>query len=153
MIRRAFWPLTAVVTLAVAVLLFGYPTRTFLDQRASLGQEQAVVDRLASQNAALQNEASQLKTPAEIESLARQEYGLVEPGQEAYAILPSPRPSPPAGTQPDPAVGSSGTEPGGSLDAASTPARGPGGSDPGAAGKADPGGLWSRFVHQLEFWR
>ena len=33
-----------------------------------------------------------LKKPEEIERMAREEYGMVRPGEEAYAILPAPTP-------------------------------------------------------------
>jgi cell division protein FtsB len=161
--RRVVWAIAAVVALAVGMFLFGYPTRTYLDQRAALAQEQSTAFALASQNQTLRSEAAKLQTPAEVQQLARQQYGLVEPGQEAYAILPAP-------------AGSRASEPG--TKKLSTPTRNPAlnsgrstasgsstshqqkssaGSSALAGGAgggslAPKSGLWSHIVHQLEFW-
>lgn len=133
--RRALWGVVAGVVVAVGLFLFGYPTRTYLEQRAQLTQEQAKLERLASQNQSLSAEASRLQSTGEIERIARQNYGLVQPGQEAYAILPSPS----AGGGSAPASGSTT-----STSSAPKPAA--------SHHSSHSGGLWSRFVHQLEFW-
>jgi hypothetical protein len=57
---------------------------------------------LSAENAKLDQRRQQLQTDAEIERLAREQYGLVKPGEEAYAILP-PKPGPAATTAPAPA--------------------------------------------------
>lgn len=74
--------------LFVAVL----PTRSYLAQRASVRKAQHQLDALDNQNRRLEAEAHRLTTPAEIERLARAQYGLVRPGEQAYAILPAPKP-------------------------------------------------------------
>ena len=140
--RRALWGVVAGVVVAVGLFLFGYPTRTYLEQRSQLTQEQAKLDRLAAANQGLSTEASRLQNTAEIERIARQDYGLVQPGQEAYAILPSP-----SSSSVSPSASASG---GSSAHATSTRAR-PSGSSSGHPSHSS-GGLWSRFIHQLEFW-
>ena len=45
---------------------------------------------LDQQNAQLAAEAAKLQTNAEIERLARSQYHLVRPGEQAFAILPPP---------------------------------------------------------------
>ena len=88
-----------VVFLAVAV----FPTRTYLDQRDQISAEQAKVHVLGQENAKLAARVQELHTDAEIERLARQQYNLVRPGEEAYAILPGPNdPQPPAPAPPEP---------------------------------------------------
>jgi hypothetical protein len=47
---------------------------------------------LSAENAKLDQRRQQLQTDAEIERLAREQYGLVKPGEEAFAILP-PKPA------------------------------------------------------------
>lgn len=88
-VRRAVWPLVTGV-IVVGVLFLGvFPTRTWLDQRS---ERDAVAERLAvlrEQNARLERRASQLHTDAEVERLAREQYNLVRPGEEAYALLPA----------------------------------------------------------------
>ncbi len=77
----------------VGLLAFGVlPTRAFLAQRGDTAatQEQLVV--LREQNAALADRLEALSTPEEIERLAREQYNLVHPGEEAYSVLPAPLP-------------------------------------------------------------
>jgi cell division protein FtsB len=81
---------------AVGALFIGvFPTRAILDQRRQLAQAQQRLDQVDARNQELEDRVQALGTDDEIERLAREEYDLVFPGQEAYAILPSP-PAPPA---------------------------------------------------------
>jgi cell division protein FtsB len=79
---------------AVAVLLvlgtFVFPTRTFLSQRTAIAEAELQLEVLEEQNARLGEQAASLRDDAEIERLAREQYNLVRPGEEAYALLPSP---------------------------------------------------------------
>ena len=47
---------------------------------------------LRAQNAAYEERIERLQTVEEIERLAREQYNLVFPGEEAYAVLPAPLP-------------------------------------------------------------
>jgi cell division protein FtsB len=76
------------VVLAVAV----FPTSTYLDQRAATREVEERLDVLRAQNAAYERRIERLQTTEEIERLAREEYNLVFPGEEAYAVLPAPLP-------------------------------------------------------------
>ena len=88
--RRALWPLLASVVL-VGVLFAGvFPTRTFLAQRTSIARAEKQLDVLGEQNAELERRARELQRDSEIERLAREQYNLVKPGEEAYAVLPPP---------------------------------------------------------------
>jgi cell division protein FtsB len=90
--RRLMWPLLASVTI-VALLFIGlYPVRTFLAQRGTLNRAEHQLEVLKQQNAQLDQRVQALNTDTEIEQLARERYNLVRPGEEAYAILPSPPP-------------------------------------------------------------
>jgi cell division protein FtsB len=89
-LRRALWPLLASVVF-VGVLFAGvFPTRTYLAQRASISHAEKQLSVLGQQNAELQKRAKELQTDAEIERLAREQYNLVKPGEDAFAILPPP---------------------------------------------------------------
>lgn len=88
--RRAVWMAVASVVLVGVAFVTVFPTGTYLHQRQSLTQVQAQLAQLRRQDRALSEQAAQLDTNAEIARLARQDYGLVLPGQEAYAILPRP---------------------------------------------------------------
>jgi hypothetical protein len=75
----------------VAVLgLFVFPTRSYLDQRRELSSTEQRIRILAAQNAALSAQVDKLHTDAEIERIAREQYHLVKPGEQAFAILPAP---------------------------------------------------------------
>ena len=151
-VRRARWSLALLVALAMAMFLLGFPLRTYVEQRSALGQARATAARLSVDDRSLRAEAAQLQTPAEIERLARERYGLVRPGQEEYAILPAPGyhlPWAPPVTVPAGPASASGAAPGTASTSAST---GTGRSHPGPAARPGGGGLFSRFLHQLEFW-
>ena len=77
----------------LGVLAIGvFPTRSFLEQRATTHQTEQRLAVLDQQNKDLAAQLQALNTPAEIERLAREQYNLVRPGEEAYSVLPSPLP-------------------------------------------------------------
>ena len=47
---------------------------------------------LQRENELLEQRITVLKTDAEVERIAREQYNLVRPGEEAYAVLPAPAP-------------------------------------------------------------
>jgi cell division protein FtsB len=87
--RRVLWPLLATVALVGVLFTAVYPSRTYLGQRASLNRAQHQLDVLRTENGRLDEQIQRLDTDAEIERLAREQYNLVRPGEEAYAILPA----------------------------------------------------------------
>jgi hypothetical protein len=74
--------------LAVAV----FPTSTYLDQRRDTSEAEQRLAVLRTQNEAYEERIERLQTVEEIERLAREQYNLVFPGEEAYAVLPAPLP-------------------------------------------------------------
>ena len=98
-----------------------FPTSTYLDQRADTAEAEERLDVLRDQNEPTRSASSASQTVEEIERLAREQYNLVFPGEEAYAVLPAPlpeldlptlwpfgpmRPPDPAGVAaPDPPIG------------------------------------------------
>ena len=90
------------VVLSGVLFLFVLPGRTYLDQQRSLAAADTRLHVLSNENHKLQQQIQQLQTDGEIERLARQQYGLVKPGEQAYAILPPAQPTigPPAPAQP-----------------------------------------------------
>ena len=80
--------LAAVGLLFIAV----FPARTYLDQRHQRQQVLAQLKAMDATNKALEQRIATLHTDAEIERLARAQYNLVRPGEEAYAILPTRQP-------------------------------------------------------------
>jgi cell division protein FtsB len=102
-VRRLF-----VVALVVVGILFtfGNPARTWFDQHQEITaarERNAVLDE---QSRELQARVEQLNTDAEVERIAREEYSLVKPGEEAFGILPAPGSSRPPPPPPPPDPGS-----------------------------------------------
>jgi len=97
---RVFGLLLGSVAVAAVMFLFVLPGRTYLAQQHSLAAAQTRLSVLSTENARLTESAQRLQTDAEIERLARQQYGLVKPGEQAFAILPSPRAAPAPAAKP-----------------------------------------------------
>jgi hypothetical protein len=113
------------IALAAVLFLFVLPTRTYLAQRTSLAAAQTRLRVFQDENAKLAASAGKLQTDAEVERIARQQYGLVKPGEKAFVIVPSPG------------------------------AAAPGAAAPGAADtpkKAAKPGFAARVWHDLQFW-
>jgi cell division protein FtsL len=90
--RKLLWILVASVTV-VGVLFIGvYPTRTYFAQRSALQKAQHQLDVLQTENTKLDQQAAALNTDSQIETIARERYNLVRPGEESIAILPAPPP-------------------------------------------------------------
>ena len=153
---------------ATAVVLFAwFPAGSLLSQRSSLHGSEAELNALHAQDAALAQENKNLSDSGEIGRIAREQYQLVSPGQQAYEVLP-PSGATAAGT---PYAGDPGSV--GPVTPSATPELPPGGvtttttTEPGASPAAahaaaathphpvstSSGGFVSRMVHALEFWR
>ena len=80
----------AIATVAVAgtLLLFVFPTRTYLGQRADIDRTRSQIETLIEENERLRAEAARLRDPAEIERIARERFFLVRPGEQAFAVVP-----------------------------------------------------------------
>lgn len=167
--RRARALVLGSVAFAAIVLLSALPWSTLLDEHAQLSSDSAEVSTLQAQNRALADQARQLADTSTQTALARQDYGLVHPGQTAYDILPAP------GTTPSNAVSSGhvpldespvvpGSRRSEQLLGAGVGTTATTGSSAGtvvdrahaamqpADLKRGAGGFWSRVGHTLEFW-
>jgi cell division protein FtsB len=90
--RRLAWPVLLTVVVG-AVFGFGVvPTRSYLDRRQQVAAAEARLAQLEQANAQARDERDRLRTDAEVERLAREHYGLVKPGEEAYKIVPPAQP-------------------------------------------------------------
>jgi cell division protein FtsB len=75
----------------VAVLFaFVYPTQTYLHQRKDLNTAERRLQVLEQNTKALQHDSDRLETDAEVERRAREDYGLVRPGETPYVLVPTP---------------------------------------------------------------
>jgi hypothetical protein len=143
-----------------AVILFAWlPVGSLLNQRSSLADTEAQMTTLREQDAALAQEKKDLSDAGEIGRIARQQYQLVSPGQQAYEVLP-PSDAAAAGTpyagdpgSDGPVVPSATSElpPG---DVTTTTTRSGARAQDVRGRKAPAGsGLVSRMLQALEFWR
>ena len=94
--KRAAWPLMVSVVVVGILFLAVFPTRTYLGQRQDMDAAEQRLEVLKAENHRLAARVQKLDTDAEIERLAREQYSLVKPGEEAYAILPAPKAAEPA---------------------------------------------------------
>ena len=86
---RRTWLLIGIVGAVGVLFIAVFPARTYLDQHHRREEVQARIKATEDRNKALQHRIDTLHTDAEVERLAREQYNLVRPGEEAFAILPS----------------------------------------------------------------
>lgn len=71
---------------------FVYPTRTYLKQREQIQAAESRLGVLQRETAALRRDTKRLQGDAEVERIAREQYGLVRPGETPYVLVPSTTP-------------------------------------------------------------
>ena len=88
--RRAIALRSSVATLVVVGLLFVvvFPVSAWLDQRSMLDQSERRLQTLERERMRLDRRAALITTPAEVEKIARERFGMVRPGEQAYAAVP-----------------------------------------------------------------
>jgi cell division protein FtsB len=99
-IRRA-WPVLVAVVLIGLLFVAVFPTRTWLAQRHDSAAAAEQLQVLTKENSKLASRVKALQSDDEIERLAREQYNLVKPGEEAYALLPGPSAATTPTTLPD----------------------------------------------------
>lgn len=99
--RKPRWgmALAIILLVALAFTVSGvFPLRQILLTQEQVDRSRAQYDALVAENELLEEEIAALQTPTELERIAREEYGLVAPGEVGYVVVPSDRG--PALTQP-----------------------------------------------------
>ena len=89
--RLLAFPVVVVATIAGVVAIGMFPARAYLDQKQAIAETQGQLSKLQQDNQATQDEVNRLGSDDEIERVARQQYGLVKPGEEVYHLLPAPQ--------------------------------------------------------------
>jgi len=89
-VRRSFAPILLIVILIAVLMWLVLPTSTWLGQRDAIAGAQVELEAIAGENAALQGRIDLLETDDEVERIARRDFNLIFPGEEAYAVLPAP---------------------------------------------------------------
>jgi cell division protein FtsB len=67
-----------------------YPLRQYVSQRERIERLQAKQQALAAENARLERERDRLNDPAYVQQLAKRDYHLVAPGEEAWVVTGTP---------------------------------------------------------------
>ncbi len=145
--------LAGAVVLSAGILAAWFPAGALYHQRASLAASQTQLAQLHSQDTALTQERKELSSNSEISRIARQQYQLVNPGQEAFEILPpagtgsatAPYAGDPGTQGPVAPSGSAGLTSGASTTSTTTPTN--------KAAVQSSASLFNRMLHALEFWR
>jgi cell division protein FtsB len=90
--RRALALRVSVATLVVIGLLFVvvFPVQAWMRQRSDLSASQHRLTVIRAERQRLERAAHRLNDPSEIERLARELYGMVRPGEQAWATVPGP---------------------------------------------------------------
>lgn len=88
--RRLIGPLLVLALVGAIAFLGAFPARTYFDQRATIDSLESRSDELRSENEALAKEVEELGTDAEVERIAREEYGLAMPDEEIFYVVPPP---------------------------------------------------------------
>ena len=82
-----------------------YPLRQYVSQRERIERLQAKQQALTAENARLETERRRLQDPAYVQQLAKRDYHVVSPGEEAWVVTGTPPASataPSAAVDPDP---------------------------------------------------
>ena len=92
--------LVAVTLLMGGLFLAVMPIRTYLSQHKTLNTVSSQLRDAQARNAQLTAEISQLNSPDQIAQIARTRFGLVQPGQQSFVILPPSSPGDQLGSVP-----------------------------------------------------
>jgi cell division protein FtsB len=91
--RRSVVLLLGALALVVVLFAFVYPTRTFFSQRKEVSAAERRLQVLEQSTKALKHDNARLQSDAEVERRAREDYGLVRPGETPYVLVPAPPPT------------------------------------------------------------
>ena len=75
------------ILVGLAIVLAGvFPFRQLLAQERLVDNTRAELEELIADNEQLQAQIDAVGTPAELERIAREEYGMVRPGETSYIV-------------------------------------------------------------------
>lgn len=94
-LRRTTLAVGLLVVLVVAVTALVSPLRQLLAQERRVSDTRRQITEFETSNGELSRRIRELETDIEIERLAREDLGLVRPGEEPYVLLPGDPATPP----------------------------------------------------------
>lgn len=88
LIRGFVVPFLVAIALVAALAYFVLPTPTWRSQREDADRGRARLAHLVEMHTELREAIALLRTDEEIERLARRDFNLIYPGEQAYIVLP-----------------------------------------------------------------
>ena len=88
-VRGFVLPLLLAGLLFAGLVYFVFPTATWLEQRAEASEVDRTLVELLEEQEGLRADIARMRTDEEVERIARRDFSLVFPGEEAYALLPA----------------------------------------------------------------
>ena len=88
--RFAVGAVAVMVVGALVAALFVLPVKAWLGQRAALADSEKQLDTIWAENKRLEGVYDELQTDAVVEEQAREQFGLIKPGELALSVLPAP---------------------------------------------------------------
>lgn len=77
-----------VVALGLASVVVSGPVQTWLEQRDRVVQLETTLAALDAENAELSDRTAELRDPEHVELAAREQQGMVRPGEVPYVVVP-----------------------------------------------------------------
>ena len=145
-VHRARLLLLVAGALSLAVVIAELPLSTLVHQRSAIAAASERLGAVDRENARLAQEVSALRKPSTVAAMAHADYGLVKPGQIAYALLPS------KGRRAATALGAGPIPRSDLVPPAASPYAVPTSGGASARKRPQPG-LWTQVVDRLAFWR
>jgi cell division protein FtsB len=79
--------LAVMLLVGLAIVLAGvFPFRQLIAQQRYVDNTQAKLDALVAENEHLQDQIDAVQSPAEVERIAREQYGMARPGETTYVV-------------------------------------------------------------------
>jgi cell division protein FtsB len=79
--------LAVILLVGLAIVLAGvFPFRQLIAQERLVDNTQAKLDALVEENERLQDQIDAVQSPAELERIAREQYGMARPGETTYVV-------------------------------------------------------------------
>ena len=88
--RVAVGAVAVLVVAALVAALFVLPVQAWLGQRRALAESNRQLDVIWAENKRLEGLYDQLQTDAVVEQQAREQFGLIKPGERPLSVLPAP---------------------------------------------------------------
>jgi cell division protein FtsB len=79
--------IAVLLLVGLAIVLAGvFPFRQIIAQERLVENTRAKLDALVAENEALQDQIDAVQSPAELERIAREQYGMARPGETVYVV-------------------------------------------------------------------